>query len=65
MVTWLVTQFSNEVGYRRFEGPCCLHLQGERKLKFPMNFLEKLYFIEQYILLVHVPPYSLIAEFNM
>jgi hypothetical protein len=24
-----VTSYNNVVGYRRFGGPCCLHLQGE------------------------------------
>jgi hypothetical protein len=27
-VVWVVTPFS-VVGYQRFRGPCCLHLQGE------------------------------------
>jgi len=26
---WVVTLCSVAVGYQRFEGPCCLHLQGE------------------------------------
>jgi hypothetical protein len=28
-VLWVVTPCSDVVGYQRFEGPCCLHLQGE------------------------------------
>jgi hypothetical protein len=26
---WVVTQYSVVVGYQRFRGPCCLHLQAE------------------------------------
>jgi hypothetical protein len=29
VVFWLMTQCSVVVGYQRFGGPCCLHLQGE------------------------------------
>jgi hypothetical protein len=28
-VFWVVTPCSAVVGYRRFRGPCCLHLHGE------------------------------------
>jgi len=28
-VFWVMTQCSVVVGYQRFGGPCCLHLQGE------------------------------------
>jgi hypothetical protein len=28
-VCWVVTLCSVVVGYQRFGGPCCLHLQGE------------------------------------
>jgi hypothetical protein len=28
-VFWVVTPSSVVVGYQRFGGPCCLHLQGE------------------------------------
>jgi hypothetical protein len=28
---WVVTPCSDVVGYLRFGGPCCLHLQGEVK----------------------------------
>jgi len=28
-VFWVVTQCRVVVGYHRFRGPCCLHLQGE------------------------------------
>jgi len=28
-VIWVVTPCSDMVGYERFGGPCCLHLQGE------------------------------------
>jgi hypothetical protein len=30
-VFWVVTPYSVVVGYQRFRGPCCLHLQGEVK----------------------------------
>jgi hypothetical protein len=30
-VFWVVTPCNVAVGYQRFEGPCCLHLQGEVK----------------------------------
>jgi hypothetical protein len=28
-VFWVVMRYSNVVGYRRFGGPCCSHLQSE------------------------------------
>jgi len=28
-VFWVVTPCSVMVGYKRFGGPCCVHLQGE------------------------------------
>jgi hypothetical protein len=30
---WVVTPCSVAVGYQRFRGPCCLHLQGEMKME--------------------------------
>jgi len=32
-VLWVTTPCSILVGYRRFRGPCCLHLQGEMKME--------------------------------
>jgi len=29
VIFWLLTPCSDTAGYRRFGGPCCLHLQGE------------------------------------
>jgi hypothetical protein len=29
VVFWVMTPCSDVVGYQRFGGPCCLHLQGE------------------------------------
>jgi len=29
IVFWVVTPCSDVVGYQRYGGPCCLHLQGE------------------------------------
>jgi len=29
VVFWIMTPCSDVVGYRRFGGPCCLHLQSE------------------------------------
>jgi hypothetical protein len=29
VVFWVATPCSDVVGYRRFEGHCCVHLQGE------------------------------------
>jgi len=26
---WVVTLCSDKVGYQRFRGPCCLHIQSE------------------------------------
>jgi len=34
-VFWDVTPCSVLVGYQRFRGPCCLHLQGEVKASHP------------------------------
>jgi hypothetical protein len=28
-VFWVMTPYSDVLGYHRFRGPCCLHLQGE------------------------------------
>jgi hypothetical protein len=33
IVFWDVTPYSDVLGYRRFGGPCSLHLQGEVKMK--------------------------------
>jgi hypothetical protein len=32
-ILWVVTPCSVVVGYQRFRGPCCLHLQGELNFK--------------------------------
>jgi len=32
-ILWVVTPCSFVVGYQRFRGPCCLHLQGEVKME--------------------------------
>jgi hypothetical protein len=37
MVVRVVTPFSVVVGYQRFRGPCCLHLQGQ--VHFDLNLL--------------------------
>jgi len=29
VVFWVMTPYINVVGYQRFGGPCCLHLQYE------------------------------------
>jgi len=34
-VFWVVTPCSEVVGYQRFRGPCCIHLQGEVKRWYP------------------------------
>jgi hypothetical protein len=31
VVFWVLTSCNDVVGCQRFEGPCCLHLQGEDK----------------------------------
>jgi hypothetical protein len=33
VVFWVLTPFSDVVGYQRFGRPCCLHLQGEVKMQ--------------------------------
>jgi hypothetical protein len=33
VVFWVVTPYSDVVGYQYFRGPCCLHLQGEVKME--------------------------------
>jgi hypothetical protein len=32
-VFWVMTPCSYVVGYQRFGGPCCLHVQGEVKME--------------------------------
>jgi hypothetical protein len=42
-VLWVVTQCSVAVGYQRFRGPCCHHLQCEKFLeKFISNQMPRL-----------------------
>jgi hypothetical protein len=38
VVFWVVTPYSFAVGYQRFGGPCCLHLQGEMKMEVERSF---------------------------
>jgi hypothetical protein len=33
-VFWIVTPCSDVVGYQRFGGSCCLHVQGEEKKRW-------------------------------
>jgi hypothetical protein len=37
-VYWGVTLCNVVVGCKRFEGPCCVHLQGEVKMEAALNF---------------------------
>jgi hypothetical protein len=38
-VFWVVTLYSDVVGYHRFGGPCSLHLQGEVKVELSSETL--------------------------
>jgi len=38
VVFWVVTPCNTVVGYQRFGGSCCFHLQGEtKKINFEMS----------------------------
>jgi hypothetical protein len=37
---WVMTSYSDVVGYQHFGGPCCLHLQDERKVCSALDFVE-------------------------
>jgi hypothetical protein len=33
-VCWVLMPYSDVVGYKRFGGPCCLHLQGKSGYRY-------------------------------
>jgi hypothetical protein len=41
-VFWVVTPCSVVVGYQCLRGPCCLHLQGEMKLKMEVAWISEM-----------------------